>query len=130
MATAMDPLGEGQAKSDRVAQINALYKNVFAGDDTDNHDYYVKSIGKGRGIVALYNATDQTATISVYGSFDEDGDIGDDDIFQIGSSFTVTTASGGYECFNDPFPFYIIRVSFSVTPDGSNASLYVGLFAY
>lgn len=128
-ATKMTPTNEGQSKSPRVSQINAPYKNTFAGDDTDNHDYYIEGIGKGRGTVALYNATNKTATIAIYGSFDEDGDIGDDDIFLIGS-FTVTTASGGYETFNDPFPFYIIRVSFADTPDGETVSLYVALSAY
>jgi len=127
------PLGEGQAKSDRVAIINNPLKGSFVADDTDNHDYPVASIGKGRMTVALDNQANQDATVTIYGMHDDAGTVGDIGTFLIGS-FTVTALNDkGYEVINDPFPFYLIRVAYGVTPTDDpkkTTTVYMDLFAF
>ena len=106
--------------------------NTFDGDDTDNHDYRVDCRGKSKAVVAVHNATNKDLTVTVYGAHAADAEVGDDGTFEIdgpgNGSFTVAAANDwNYEVLNDPFPWIIIRCTFSATPDGEAVKLYVDL---
>lgn len=105
----------------------------FVADDTDNHQLKVKSAGKGRLTVAVDNPANQTITATIYGMHAAAGAIGDVGTFLVGS-FTVTAANDkGYEVVNDPFPFYLIDLAYSVPPDDSplkTATVYVDFSAF
>lgn len=98
--------------------------NVYgttSAQNTDNHDLKVAGRGKGRMTVFVDNQPNAEVTISVYGSQTADGDVGDDDVVQIGSSFAVAADTRGYETVNDPFPYYIIRANYAAAPTDSPA---------
>ena len=112
------------------AQVPSNLTVTYAGDDADNHDVKFEGRGKGRGSIVVHNKTDQTATVSLYGMHVVTEDVGGDSVVQIGSSFTVAATVVGYETFNDPFPFYLVRVVLGGGPDGSNVILNINLAAY
>lgn len=104
-------------------ELPANYEEVVALDDTDPHDFVVPAQGKGRGTIAIHNATDQTVTVRLYGCFHADDEVGDPNVHQIGGDFTVLTTAQDYDTFNDPFPFYLVRLVAAMAPDGSNVTL-------
>ncbi len=105
---------------------------TFQADDTDNHDFKVDARGKGRMTVFVENPSDKTVTITVYGMHSQSADVGDAGVRELGqdsgdSQFTVTTATNNYECYNDPFPFFLIRVVVASGGDGSTVTVYIDL---
>lgn len=96
----------------------------FTADDTDNHDFIFNGNGKSVQTIHVNNASNQTATITLYGCQSSDSTVGSTTAVQIGS-FTVAATSGGYECCSDPFPYYIVRIAYSSTPDGSTTKLFI-----
>ena len=102
---------------------------VVALADTLNHAMIVDGRGKGRMTVFVKNETNQTITVTVYGAHNSDSDPADLDVLELGGSgasqFTVTTGIANYECYNDPFPFYIIRITTGSTPTSANVTIYV-----
>lgn len=106
---------------------------VVALNDTNYHSLVVDGRGKGRMTYFVTNETDQTVTVNVYGSQTEDGDPADTGVIEIGGSggslLTITAGSKDYDCINDPFPWYIIRIHSAVAPDGSNVTIYANLQA-
>ncbi len=101
--------------SHRQAILPNNLSATFTADDTDNHDYRAAGKGKGRLSVAVNNPANQSLTVTIYGAHSATGEVGDAGTFSIGS-FTVANATQGYETVNDPFPWYIIRVAYGVTP--------------
>ena len=92
----------------------------FIINDTDDHDFKVDGRGKGRMTVVIENPGDQTLTIQVYGMEDDDDDVGDPFVNQIGADWTVTDADDrGYRTISDPFPFYLVRVTSAGAASGS-----------
>jgi len=126
----MGPLGEQYPQSHRRAILPNPMKGTFDADDTDNHDFRYKGVGKGRQTIAIDNASDKTVTWALYGSFDEDGDVADDDVFPIITGQTLAATSKVYECCNDPFPFYLFRATVASGADGSTVSVFVCLAAF
>jgi len=104
---------------------------VVALADILAHALVIDGRGKGRLTVLVTNATDQTVTATVYGSQTEDGDPADLTVLEIGgtggSTFEITTGISNYECYNDPFPWYIVRIKAAVKPDGENVTVYTNL---
>ena len=101
----------------------------FIANDTDDHIFKLGGQGKGRMTVCIDNLSNKTATITVYGSHSATADIGDSGVAELGgageSGFTVLTTVCDYETYNDPFPYYIIRVTMSAVGDNKVVTLYV-----
>ncbi len=113
------------------AQRPFYMSGTFVGDDTDNHALKTLGNGKGRFTYGIDNATDQTATVTLYGMHSVTAEVGDTGVFAIDSTgFTVTTGTTGYETCNDVFPAYLVRVTFGSTPDGSTVTVYVDFSAF
>lgn len=106
------------------ASIPIYLETSFTADDTDNHDFIFNASGKAVQTIHVNNASNQTATITLYGCQASDSTVGSTTAVQIGS-FTVSSTSGGYECCSDPFPYYIVRIAYSSTPDGSTTKLFI-----
>jgi len=124
-----------QVKSRQAESPNYL-KFAFTADDTGNHDCEnIGGRGKGRLTIAVDNPANQDLVITVYGANVASASVGDGDVKQIGS-FTVTAANAandGYETINDPFPYYIVRAAYGVTPTDSpleTATVYVNFSAF
>jgi hypothetical protein len=105
-------------------------KGTYTADDTDNHDFRADGRGKGRYTVQVDNPSNRVVTLDVYGAPDITAEVGDADVLQIGSQQSVSTTSGIYETVNDPFPFYLFRLTSSVTGDSTTISLYVHFSAF
>jgi len=124
--------GVQENTSERQATMpNSVYAS-FAGDDTDNHDMRVDARGKGRMTVCVANKCDKTVTVTVYGMHaigDDHDSYGSVELGQSAgdSQFTVATKKTGYECYNDPFPFFLIRVTVASGGDGEDVTVYVDL---
>lgn len=112
---------------ERLSSTDNYLSASFTADDTDNHEYRYDAAGRSKSTVAVDNRGNQIITITVYGSQTSTGEVGSvNSIFQVGQ-FTVGATSVGYETFIDPFPFYIVRMSYASTPGGGTTTLYVNL---
>lgn len=100
------------------------YSGSFVGNDTDNHDFLFKARGKRTVTVAIDNPTDQTLTWSLYGMHEADGKVGDAGTFEVDTANTILTGAKGGATNTNSYPFYLLRCSFSVEPDGSTVSVY------
>ena len=113
--------------------ISPAYMTAARSDqNTDAHDFNVDGRGKGRITVAINNLPNQTITVVVYGAHTVSSVVGGNDVFPIGS-FTATSGTNEYQTVNDPFPFYIIRCSYSVSPSDATPlayTLYVDFQAF
>ena len=129
--TAITRVVQGKDVNNRQVVSPNYQKGVVALDDTDNHALIIDGRGKGRMTVFVDNQTNQTITVTVYGAHASDADPADADVMELGGSgasqFTVTTGAQNYECYNDPFPYFIIRITTGSTPDGENVTIYVNL---
>lgn len=124
------PLNEVHPKGHRqVIQPNPM-KGTFVANDTDNHDFRFKGVGKGRMTIAMDNASDKVLTWALYGMFDEDGSVGDNDVFPITTAQTLAAATKFYDTCNDPFPFYLWRGTVAVGADSSTISVFPYLSAF
>ncbi len=125
------PLGS-TVGSHRQAELPNYLTGTFVINDSDAHDFKVDARGKGRMSVVVDNPGDQTLTVEVYGMHSIGADVDDVGVVQIGSSFTVTDADEiGYETVNDPFPFYLIRVTSAGAATASpTCTVYVDLSAF
>jgi len=118
--------------SPRQVQMPNPVTATFDADDTDNYDARLEGWGKGRFSVVVDNPANDIVTATVYGMFSSDGDVGDADVFEIGS-FTVAAADKGYETVNDPFPWYLVRLNYASAPTDTPAetcSLFVAPSAF
>ncbi len=88
----------------------------FTADDTDDHIIQCPSRGKGRLTVAVDNPANQALTVTVYGMHALAGAIGDVGTFPILPSLSIAAASKDYLTCNDPYPFYLIKVTYAVVP--------------
>lgn len=129
-ATKMTPL-EHNVRANQPTMPGYLH-NSFASDGA-NHDFLADSRGKGRLTIAIDNLSDRVVTVQVYGAHadstpgDDPGELG---VMPIGSSFTVGAVAKEYETINDPFPFYIFRVSTPAAGDAGVVHLYVDFSAF
>ena len=107
--------------------LNAVaYYGEFDGDDTDYHIFRVATSGKGKVIYGAYNPTDKDMTVTLYGSFDQDAEVGDSGVFGIDTSgITVPTTESNYEITADTYPWIFVRCTFAVIPDGETVVVYV-----
>ena len=121
------PLGKDVSYRQTIAP-DYVYGS-FVGNDSDDHVFKVSGQGKGRMTVCVNNATDKTATVTVYGAHSATAAIGDAGVVELGgageSVFTVATTVCDYETYNDPFPYYIIKVTLAADPDGETVTVYV-----
>ena len=126
------PLGTVNEKTGhrQTIQPNTMYGEYVA-NDTDDHAFHVDARGKGRMTVCVENPSDKDVVVTVYGAHAIDADVGDAGVVEIGgsggSTFTAGTASRNYECYNDPFPFYIVSCTSSATPNGKTVTAYITL---
>ena len=97
--------------------------------DDDYHALIVDGRGKGRMSVFVTNETDTDVAVTVFGAQTSDADPGDTDAVELGGSgesgFTASSTDKNYETYNDPFPFYIIRIKAATDPDGEEVNIYV-----
>ena len=117
----------GQAKSHRTATIPNALTGSFATQNTNNNEFKLSALGKGRLAIAVDNAPNKSLVVVVYGMHAIGAAVGDAGVFQIGT-WTVPPADKSYQTVNDPFPFYLIRLTHSDTPTDSPAktvTLYV-----
>jgi len=116
----------------RQAQMPVHVYGVYEGDDTDYHVLIVDGRGKSRMSYGVDNETNKTVTVTLYGAHSATAVVGGAGVFAIDvtGSFTVATATTGYETNNDPFPFYLIRTKFADVPDGENVTVYVDIEAF
>lgn len=110
----------------RLTSTSNYLSASFTADDTDNHDYRFDAAGRSKSTVAVDNRGNQTVTVTVYGSQSSTAEQNGTNVFQVGQ-FTVTATTSAYETFIDPFPFYLVRLSYSSTPGGGTTTLYVNL---
>lgn len=129
----ISPLSGVQEKAGKNQTVmpNSVYAS-FAGDDTDNHDMRIDARGKGRMTICLANESDKLATVTVYGMHSLSADHDSYGSVELGqdagdSQFTVAAATTGYECYNDPFPFFLIRVTLASGGDGEDVTIYTDL---
>ena len=127
MATVATPLDKNV--SFRQVEMPTNTHNSFASDGAA-HDYIVDARGKGRATIAVHNLSNQTVTATVYGAHTSADDPGETGVFPIGSAFTVAAAAVGYETLNDPFPYYIVRLSTPAAGDAALIHLYINAQAY
>lgn len=99
----------------------------FVGDDTDNHDFIFQGRGKSVLNFQLYNQTDQTLTWTLYGMHESDGTVGDAGTFEIDSDTVLTGARADEGFMGYSYPYYLLRLSFASTPDGSTVNVYINL---
>lgn len=104
-----------------------------AEQDTDNHDSPpILGWGKGRLTVAVDNQANKAMTVSIYGTHSPTAVVSDAGTFLIGT-FAVPLADKNFETCNDPFPFYIVRMSHDSAPTDGVAktnTMYANLSAF
>ncbi len=104
----------------------------FLGDDADNHDFKFKAGGKGRMTIAVSNPCNQALTAVLYGMHVATGTVGDAGTHLIGT-IAVTAAGTNYDVANDPYPYYLVRVTHALAPTDTpkvTVNVYVTLSAY
>ena len=125
------PLGDLNDSSYRRTIIPNDLTGTYVANDTDEHEFHVDARGKGRMTVAVVNPSNKDVVVTVYGCFAIDADVGDAGVFELGGagngSFTASATDENYECYNDPFPFFIISCDSAATPDGKTVVVYVTL---
>ena len=109
----------------RQSMAPSYSKASFVADDTDNHDFRFSTGGKGSILIVADNPSDQTLTVSIYGAPDAGAEIGDADVIKIGTDLTVLTAAAGSRAVGQPWPYYLIRATFSVGPDSETVTIFV-----
>ena len=124
------PLGH-YVKEGQVLGPNYL-TGTFVIDDNSAHDFKVDGRGKGRLSIGIENPGDQTLTVQVYGMHSATANVDDIGVFPIGASWTVTDAQNrDYQVCNDPFPWYIVRVTPAAAATGSpTCTVYVDFSAF
>lgn len=129
----ISPLADVQKQS---GSHQTTMPNSVTGSFTDsgatNHDFKVDARGKGRLVVCVDNASDKIATVTVYGSHSKTANVGDTGVVELGqdagdSQFTVAASGINYEAYNDPFPFFIVRVVLVTGSDGGTVTFYANL---
>ena len=118
----LSPVGE-QVHYRQSISPNHL-SGSFVGNDQDNHDFKFKARGKRTITVAIDNPTDQTLTWALYGMHEADGEVGDVGTFEVDVANDILTAAKGGATNTNSYPFYLLRCSFAVTPDGTTVSVY------
>ena len=125
------PLGDTNESSYRRTIIPNNLTGSYVANDTDDHEFHVDARGKGRMTVVIENPSDKTVTTTVYGCHAIDDAVGDDGVMEIGgsgvSAFDTLTTESNYECYNDPFPFYIVSCTSGDTPDGETVVVNITL---
>ena len=92
-------------------------KGSFTADDTDAHDFVVRSRGKGNFTVAVDNPANQNLALNIYGMETVSGTVGDAQTFLIsGSPVAVNTTLKSYTAFDGRFPFYLVRIAYGIAP--------------
>jgi len=124
---AAENLGTNIAKTVSYQQaITPSYgKSTFVADDTDNHDFRVKTGGKANTLIFVDNPSNQTLTVSVYGAPDATAEISDSDVDQIGSDLTILTTASGKLSISEAWPFIIVRLKFASSGDSTTVALFV-----
>ena len=115
----MTPLGVDVAYRQTISPD--YLTSSFTADDADDHIFKVNGRGKGRMTVCVDNPANQSLTVTVYGMHSVTGAIAGTGVVELGevandSQFTVANAAIGYETYNDPFPFYLIKVTYAGAP--------------
>ena len=132
IAETIAPLGTSNEKSGyrQTIQPNIMYGEYVA-NDTDDHAFHVDGRGKGRMTISVENPSNKDVVVTVYGAHAIDADVGDAGVFELGGSgvsvFTALATDRNYECYNDPFPFFIINCTSADTPDGETVIVYITL---
>jgi len=123
----------GVASGEHVGKAQVIVPNyrkgIVALADDDYHALIVDGRGKGRMTVFVTNETDKDVAVTVFGSQTSDADPADAGVIELGgdgeSGFTAEDEDENYETYNDPFPFYIVRIKAGADPDGENVTIYV-----
>jgi len=98
--------------------------STFVADDTDFHVMEVDMSVNGGLTYGATNPSNQILTITLYGAFESGVDPGAAEAFEIdGTGFTIAATSSDYTTTTDKFPFYLIRCTFAVVPDGKTVTI-------
>lgn len=109
----MAPLGKDVPY--RQSQSPDYQKSTFTADDTSDHIFKIDARGKGRMTLAVDNPANQALIVTLYGMHTSTGAIGDSGVFLI-DSFGVGAVGALYDVANDPFPWYLVKVTYDVIP--------------
>lgn len=119
------------AGSHRTAELPHSLTGTFVINDSDDHEFIFAARGKGRFTIGVDNPGDQILTVQVYGLHAADAAFDDVGSFPLGASWTVGTTTEEYETYNDPFPWYLVRVTSAAAATSSpSANVYVDLSAF
>lgn len=108
-------------RSHRQVILSTILTATYSTQNTNNNDIRVDGRGKGRMTVAVNNAPNQALTAQLYGMHSKTSNVGDAGVFPIGASFTAALADKYYQTYNDPFPFYLLRLTHAVAPTDAPA---------
>ena len=112
----------------RGPESAVLITGSYVADDTDYHAMYFGCYDKRFVTYGIDNPSDQTVTVTIYGSPSATAQVGDVGVFLIGTSVVVTTGTYGYDTTDDGFAFYIMRCVSALAGDDEVVSLFVHLF--
>jgi len=112
------------------ASTPAYYTGTYA-NDALYHALIFSASGKGRFSYCIDNAASVATVATLYGSYSEDGAVGDADVFAIDDTgITASATDKVYDVCSDPFPFYIVRTKATTAGDAGLISVFVALMAY
>ena len=112
------------------SQIPAYHTGSYA-NDALYHTLTFAASGKGRFAYCIDNKSSVATVCTLYGSFSEDGEVGDANVFAIDDTGITAGAVGkAYDTCSDPFGYYILRCKAATAGDAKLISLFVALMAY
>ncbi len=125
---------QGKHMEQRQTTIPNFVKGTVELDDANHHYLVVDGRGKRSMTVAVVNETDQTVTVTVYGAHNKTDTPESDQVFELGqdagdSQFDVTTDSKDYDCYHDPFPYFIIDILPAASANGEDVTILVDLLS-
>ena len=119
------PVESGDNISNQQSGKPRAMLSTFVADDTDYHFMQLDMSVKGGLTYGATNLSNQIMTITLYGAFESGVDPGDAAAFPIdvSGSLTVGAVASAHEVTQDKFPYYLIRCTFAVVPDGKTVTI-------
>lgn len=114
----------------RQSQMPMSYYGTYVADDADYHILKVDGRGKAKLTFGATNLSNQDVVLTLYGAHSITAEVGDDGVFAIGSSKTVTATTSDYDTSTAGFPYYLIRAKSASAGDSKNVVLYADFTAF
>ncbi len=118
------PVESGDNISNQQSGKPRAMLSTFVANDTDFHFMEVDMSVNGGLTYGATNPSNQILTITLYGAFESGVDPAGAAAFPIDiTGFTVPAGESEYTTTTDKFPFYLIRCTFAVVPDGKTVTI-------